>query len=339
MRSNPSFSGPRCDQTHQNAAHSRSSNSCSPVSSKWFSAARTLSSSTSSRSSHSSSSCRRCGSASSAIARKCSAWRTADVVCLAARLEPLDGELADGFVHPEAIVGVADEALLDEGLERVQFGIDHLLRGLERAPAGEDGQAREQPLLGGVEQLVRPLDRRAERPLARIGIPAALQEVEALREPLEDLRGRERFRTGRGELDRERHVVECPAERADGVVGPLEAGAREEQRDGIGLVERLNRVLDLTAHAQALPARHEQPEVRARLDELRELRRRIDHLLEVVEDEEHLALADVIGEAVRRAEGLADLGADEGGIADRRELDPECARFVVGDELRGSLDR
>ncbi len=264
---------------------------------------------------------------------------TADVVRFAARLEPFEGEVADGFVHPEAIVGVADEALLHEGLERVQIGIGHLLRGLERAPAGEDGQAREQPLLGGVEQLVRPLDRRAERPLARIGIPAALQEVEALREPLEDLRGRERSRTGRGELDRERHVVECPAERADRIVGPLEAGAREEQRDGIGLGERLNFVLDLSPNAEALSARREDGEVRTRFDQVGQRRRRLDHLLQVVEDEEHLAFADVIGDAVLRADRLADLVGDEHRIADRRQLHPECSGLVVAQELSGGLDR
>ena len=205
--------------------------------------------------------------------------------------------------------------------------------------AGEDRQAREQPLLAGVEQVVGPLDRRAERPLARVGVSAAGEQVEAPREPLEDLRRRQDLRTGGGELDRERHVVEGAAERADGFVRLGEARAGDEQLDGVGLGERLDRVLDLASDAEALPARREDREVRARLDEVGERRRRLDHLLEVVEDEEHLALADVVGEAVLRAERLGDLVGDERRVADRRQLDPERAGLVVADELGGGLDR
>ena len=79
--------------------------------------------------------------------------------------------------------------------------------------------------------------------------------------------------------------------------------AGDEELDRVRLGERLHLVLDLAADAEALPARREDREVRTGLDEVGERRRRLDHLLEVVEDEEHLALADVLGEAVlaRRA--------------------------------------
>jgi hypothetical protein len=70
-----------------------------------------------------------------------------DRVGLAARLEPLKRELADRLVHPEAIVRSTDEALLDEGLQRVEVGIGDALGRIKRAAAREDRQASEQVLL------------------------------------------------------------------------------------------------------------------------------------------------------------------------------------------------
>ena len=113
---------------------------------------------------------------------------SAQHVSLARGFEPLPGELPDRLVHPEAAVDEPDEALLHEGLERVEVGFGDVLRHLEGAAAREDREAREQPLLVGAEQVVGPLDRRAERSLARVGVAAARQQVETLREPFEDLR-------------------------------------------------------------------------------------------------------------------------------------------------------
>ena len=129
------------------------------------------------------------------------------------------GVLADGLEHPVALVGEAQEALLDERLQGVEVGFGHLLGGLERAAAGEDGEAGEEPLLLGGEQVVAPLDGGAERLLAGVGVAAALQEVEALGEALEDLGGRERLRARGGELDRERERVEAHAELGDLLAG------------------------------------------------------------------------------------------------------------------------
>ena len=70
-----------------------------------------------------------------------------------------------------------------------------------------------------------------------------------------------------------------------------------------------------------------------------QLGRRLDHLLEVVEQEQELALADVLGEAVLGAERLGDRLGDEGGIAQGGEADPEDARLVRGNERRGGLER
>jgi len=65
----------------------------------------------------------------------------------------------------------------------------------------------------------------------------------------------------------------------------------------------------------------------------------LNDLLEIVEDEKHLALADVVGEAVGSTERLHDLFGDESRVADRCELDPERPGLVVADELGGRLDR
>ena len=70
------------------------------------------------------------------------------------------------------------------------------------------------------------------------------------------------------------------------------------------------------------------------LEERGELGRRLDHLLEVVEEQEQLALADVLGEAVLGAERLRDRLRDERGVAQRGEPDPEDACLVLGDERR-----
>ena len=77
-------------------------------------------------------------------------------------------------------------------------------RGLERAAAGEDGQAGEETLLLFREEVVRPFGRRPERLLAGVGVAAALQEIETPSETLEDLGRGERLRARSGELDSQR---------------------------------------------------------------------------------------------------------------------------------------
>src|ERR671936_77330 len=59
----------------------------------------------------------------------------------------------------EAALALANEALVDEGLERVEIGVRHLLRGLESAAARKHGKAREQPPFRLIEEVVAPLDR------------------------------------------------------------------------------------------------------------------------------------------------------------------------------------
>ena len=157
-------------------------------------------------------------------------------------------------------------------------------------------------------------------------------------EPLEDLRRAERPRAGGGELDRQGQAVEAAAELGD-LVRRLELGTSAEEIDGLGLGERRHRVLDLPLHAQELARGDEQREVRAGAEQRGELRRCVDHLLEVVDDEQQLPLADVLGEAVPRAERARDRLRDERGVAERGEADPEDARLEGRDERGGGLDR
>ena len=252
--------------------------------------------------------------------------------------EALRRELPDRLQHPEPLVCVPHEALLDQRLERVEAHCGHPLGCLERTAALKDSELREDPLFLGIQQVVRPLDRRPQRLLARVCVAASLEEIEPLREPVENLRGREHAAARGRELERQRQVVEGLAELRHGRV-LLDGGARAEELDCVPVGQRLDRILDLAAHAQELAARNEQPQVRACLDERGQLRRRVDDLLEVVEHEQELALADVVRERALRADRPADRVGDERRISDRGQADPEDSGHEVWDELAGRLDR
>ena len=124
-----------------------------------------------------------------------------ELLSFARLLEPLGRVLADRLQHPEPLLGVAQQALVDERLQGIQVGLCHFLCGLERAAAGKDGEASEEALLRVGDELVAPFDRRPQRLLARVCVAAGLEQVEPLREPLEDLGGRKRLDPGRGQLD------------------------------------------------------------------------------------------------------------------------------------------
>src|SRR5262249_23698477 len=150
-----------------------------------------------------------------------------------------------------------------------------------------------------------PGDRCPECLLARIGVPSASQQVEALRESFENLRWREGLRPRRGEFDGEREVVETVAELCD-LRRRVEPRASTEERDSVRRRERRYRVLDLALHAQKLPARHQEREPGTSREERREVRGGLDHLLQVVEQEQHLSRADVLRESVPRPERLGN---------------------------------
>ncbi len=88
------------------------------------------------------------------------------------------------------------------------------------APPANTGEAVAELALLGREEVVRPLDRGAQRLLARVGVAGRPEQIEAAAEALEDLVGPEHGGAGGGELDRERQVVEPAAELRD-VAGRL----------------------------------------------------------------------------------------------------------------------
>ena len=167
-----------------------------------------------------------------------------DFAVLALVVKPLGGVLPDRLQHPEALVGEAEEALLDERLQRVEIGSCDLLRRVQRAAAREDRERSEETLLFLRQEVVAPSDRRPERLLSRLGVPAAFQQVESLGEALQDLCGRECLRAGGGKLYREREIVEPRAELGDLVPSHRAASARRRarpppRRRAVGLRTRL----------------------------------------------------------------------------------------------------
>ena len=150
-----------------------------------------------------------------------SACRRRSVVRLRVGGELLERVVADGVEHREArlaALAAVDEAVVDERrqpVEEARHAADHL-RVLERPAADEDREPREQPLLVLGEQRVAPVDRRAQRLLARRRVArAAAEHVEAA-EAREQRVRREELRPRRRELDREREPVEARADLGDG---------------------------------------------------------------------------------------------------------------------------
>ena len=87
------------------------------------------------------------------------------------------GELPDRLQHPVGLHSlvdpVADQALVEKRLERVEIGSRDRKGAGRGAPSGEDGERSERLLLAGVEEVVRPGDRRFECPLPLLDIPFA----------------------------------------------------------------------------------------------------------------------------------------------------------------------
>src|SRR5205085_3690458 len=115
---------------------------------------------------------------------------------------------------PEALVPVrigaaSDEALVEQRRKRVEVRATDCFGRLEGAAAAEDGEPGEQLLFIVVEEVVAPGDRGAKRCVALVGVAAALEQVEPLPDPLEQLLGAEELDPCRGQLDREREPVQA----------------------------------------------------------------------------------------------------------------------------------
>ena len=107
---------------------------------------------------------------------------------------------------------LGDEAV--ELLDDRRIGPAHAtdgLGGLESQSRREDGQVTQQALLFRRQQLVAPVERGTQGPVARDRGPApAGQQREAIAQPGGHLLGADKGGAGRGELDGERDAVEVP---------------------------------------------------------------------------------------------------------------------------------
>jgi hypothetical protein len=262
--------------------------------------------------------------------------------------------LAEAIAVERSRVVERHHRLRDETTERVEHVervndvvTRHRFGRLEREGAGEHRQTCEHRLLALVEQPERPLHRGAQRLVTSPrGTAPVREETEPLVEPTEDGRRAHRGGARGGELDREREAVEPAAELVDGLAilrGHLEpvtrrGGAIDEQLrrrlDG----ERANRVGGLAVDGETLLAGGEHRDVRAAAYELvDDPRGDVHDVLAVVEHEEQAPVREDAGQRLlrRRAQVLeqadrgGDLGGDEVGVADGRQVDEPRAVGVV----------
>jgi hypothetical protein len=109
--------------------------------------------------------------------------------------EALGGVRVDRVEHPKPrrAVGVPpeDEQVLgDEAVERIEAGLRNRFCHLHCRAAGEDGESCETLPFGVGEEVVAPVDSRAQRPLADGGVTGAdAQRTECVVKTLGDLIG------------------------------------------------------------------------------------------------------------------------------------------------------
>ena len=221
----------------------------------------------------------------------------------------------------------------------------HLLDGLQRHAAGEDGQAPEQDALVPIEQIVAPRQRGVQRLLAGDrGSAAAAQDPQRVAQPRRDLAGREGRGPGRREFEGQRHPVQADAdlghrrrgrlverEVRGGVVRSLgEQPYRFQLRQPvewwqgaqIGQGQRWRAPRHLPTYAQRLPAGGQHDHARAAAQHFRgQPRARVQQMFAVVQDQQQAA--------VRHLPGQRELGGFRAG---NRHV--QHRRHRVRDQLR-----
>ena len=140
-------------------------------------------------------------------------------------------------------VAAHEQALGDKPVERVDAGAGDRLRRLHRGAAGEHREAREARLLVIAEQLVAPVDRRAQRPLAggRVARPRRRAPPSAASQAFGDLAREKAARSARprarSPAAARRRVGRSPRPRAVALAqlepGVVRSRALAEQRDGV----------------------------------------------------------------------------------------------------------
>ena len=211
--------------------------------------------------------------------------------------QTLRGVFTDRLEHPvarsEGAVAPTKKTLVDQRLQRVRIGARNVLCGVVQAAVDEHRNCLEEPHLGLVEQLVRPIDGGSQRGLPRVAVATAPEQIEAAADSLEQsIRAEERC-PGCGELERERQLVETVAELTDRVVDvELDSGrARPLDEEVLTLVrgERRNGPACLTLDLNALAAGDEEPESRAGSQQAGEVVRKFrKKVLGVVQEQQDL---------------------------------------------------
>ena len=223
--------------------------------------------------------------------------------------ELLFGELAHGLEQAEARRGLrldaSQQRLVAQRLQHGQrLAVEHRLCGLAVEAAAEDRAAGQRAPLLGAQQLPRPVDRRAQRGVALLGVAAAAHEhVDPLVDVFEQALQPQQIDARGGELDREWDSLELAYQRrhAFGVglrereTGVLGAHAVDEQLDGVGGLDRSCALgdaqgweleADLTLEPQLLARGHHEADLGRRVEPGRHRPGADgDELLEVVEDD------------------------------------------------------
>ncbi len=186
-----------------------------------------------------------------------------------------------------------------------------------------------------------PPDRRPQCLLALGQVAGAPgREPEPVVEGRHQLRGSQLGGPRGNELDRERQPIQPPAdlghERSRRQLAAGRARPADEQLFRIG--SRQRRYLELVLPVQVEPsaARREHTQTRGAFQQLAHNRRGIQQLLEVVEEQQELAVPQLVVQALLgQPERLRDRGADECRIDERRQPDePDAVGEGIG-ELMG----
>ena len=190
---------------------------------------------------------------------------------------------------------------------------------------------------------MRPLDRRAEGPLARVRVAAAFQQVEPLPQALDELFRREERHPGRRELEREGQVVEARADLGHlsvcAEVDPERMGPGLEERDCVVLGHRRHRVDALPLQLQAFAGRYEHNGRPGSCEQCDVRGHSGKQVLEIVEKQERAPAREGVRQPLRkrRLRRVADAHAmrhrrqDEGRVVERSERNPhDAVRKALG---------
>lgn len=182
----------------------------------------------------------------------------------------LDDVFAHRFEQPVAPTLRLDQARVDEPREPGQrVRPDDGLERVEVEAARERREREQDVALAASEQVVAPVDRRAERAVSRRRVAGAAGKGQPLAEPGEQIGWGERAQPRGRQLDRQRRALESRADHVDDRVGRgdrcsgdtrLRSPAQEQGAGLVGL-ERRHRDNDLAGYTQNRRARDEHLQV------------------------------------------------------------------------------